>query len=84
MCLIGIVGFLMRRFDFPVAPAIIGMILGPLAEQQFRRALAISQGDASVFLTRPLSAALIAMAVLVLVTPPLLRFLRASRRSPAQ
>src|SRR5690606_1321832 len=39
LCAIGVVGFLMRRFGFPVAPAVIGMILGPLAEQQFRRAL---------------------------------------------
>jgi putative tricarboxylic transport membrane protein len=77
MCLIGVVGFGMRRFDFPVAPAIIGLILGPLAEQQFRRALAISQGELSVFLTRPLSAALLAVAVLVLVAPQLLRFFRA-------
>jgi putative tricarboxylic transport membrane protein len=67
----------MRRFDFPVAPAIIGLILGPLAEQQFRRALAISQGELSVFLTRPLSAALLAVAALVLVAPQLLRFFRA-------
>ena len=67
-----------------MAPAISGMILGSLAEQQFRRALAISQGDASVFLTRPLSAALLVMAMLVLVTPPLLRFLRASRDLPAR
>jgi putative tricarboxylic transport membrane protein len=77
MCLIGVVGFGMRRFDFPVAPAIIGLILGPLAEQQFRRALAISQGELSVFLTRPLSAALLAVAALVLVAPQLLRFFRA-------
>ncbi|MFO7311963.1 MAG: tripartite tricarboxylate transporter permease, partial [Bacillota bacterium] len=44
---VGIVGFIMRRCDFPVAPAVIGLILGPLAEQQLRRALAISQGDYS-------------------------------------
>jgi putative tricarboxylic transport membrane protein len=65
--LIGAVGFLMRRFDYPVAPAVIGMILGPMAEQQFRRALAISQGDPSVFVTQPLSAALLFISALVLV-----------------
>ncbi|MBX3553808.1 MAG: tripartite tricarboxylate transporter permease, partial [Pseudolabrys sp.] len=54
--LIGLVGFLMRRYDVPVAPVIVGMILGPLAESQFRRALAISQGDLSVFVTQPISA----------------------------
>ena len=42
----GLLGFMMRRWGFPVAPAVIGLILGPLAETQFRRALAISQGDA--------------------------------------
>ena len=77
MSVIGVVGYFMRRFDVPVAPAIIGMILGPLAEQQFRRALAISQGEMSVFLTRPLSATVLALAVLVLVIPSLLRLLRA-------
>ena len=45
LCVFGLLGFLMRRFDFPVAPVVVGLILGPLAEQQFRRALAISQGD---------------------------------------
>jgi putative tricarboxylic transport membrane protein len=84
MYLIGIVGFLMRRFDFPVAPAIIGMILGPMAEQQFRRALAISQGDGSVFVSRPISATLLALALMVLVLPPLVQVLRISRRSPEQ
>src|SRR3712207_1012300 len=46
---LGILGFLMRRFDFPTAPVIIGMILGPLAETEFRRALGISDGDWTVF-----------------------------------
>ncbi len=41
----GLLGFMMRRWDFPVAPAVIGLILGPLAETQLRRALSISQGD---------------------------------------
>ncbi|WP_119304937.1 tripartite tricarboxylate transporter permease [Dongia deserti] len=69
----GIVGYLMRRFDFPVAPAIIGMILGPLAEQNFRRALSITQGDYTVFFTHPISATLLAIAALIIVAPFLLR-----------
>ncbi len=79
MYAIGAVGYGMRRLDIPVAPAIIAMILGPMAEQQFRRALAISQGDGSVFFTRPLSAALIGLAVLVLVAPPVLERIRRRR-----
>src|SRR5512134_448500 len=53
--ILGLLGFVMRRYDFPIAPCVIGLILGPMAEQQFRRALQISQGDWSVFVTHPLS-----------------------------
>ena len=54
--IIGLLGFGMRVLDVPVAPCVVGLILGPLAEQQFRRALAISQGDPTVFFTHPISA----------------------------
>jgi putative tricarboxylic transport membrane protein len=71
--IVGIIGFLMRRYDFPVAPAVIGLILGPMAEAQFRRALTISQGDPSVFVTHPLAFGLLIIALLVVILPPLLR-----------
>jgi putative tricarboxylic transport membrane protein len=74
--ILGLLGYLMRRFDFPVAPCVIGLILGPLAEEQFRRALSISQGDTSVFFTHPLSAALLAIAALALLGPILFRLLQ--------
>ncbi len=72
----GLMGFTMRRFGFPVAPAVIGLILGPLAEAQFRRALSISQGDLSVFVTQPISASLLALTALLIVGPYLWRKLR--------
>ena len=62
MAAIGIVGFLLRIIDAPVAPVMIGVILGPAAEQHLRRALSISQGDWTVFATHPLSAGLLAVA----------------------
>jgi putative tricarboxylic transport membrane protein len=65
----GLLGFVMRRFDIPVAPAVIGLILGPLAETQFRRALSISQGDPMVFLTQPISAAFLAVTALLVIVP---------------
>jgi putative tricarboxylic transport membrane protein len=74
--IVGLIGFLMRRYDFPIAPAVIGLILGPMAEAQFRRALTISQGDPSVFVTHPISLALLIIAALVLVLPPVLRMMR--------
>jgi putative tricarboxylic transport membrane protein len=70
---IGVIGFLMRRYDIPVAPVLVGMILGPLSEQQFRRALAISQGDLSIFVTQPISAVVLAITALVLIVPPIWR-----------
>src|SRR4051794_16686583 len=69
--LIGGVGYLMRRYDFPAVPVIIGMILGPLAEQNFRQAMTISAGDWTVFLTRPLSATILVLAALALFGPRL-------------
>jgi putative tricarboxylic transport membrane protein len=62
-------GFLMRRFNFPIAPCIIGLILGPLAEQNLRRALSISQGDWSVFVTHPISLVLLILAGVMLLLP---------------
>jgi putative tricarboxylic transport membrane protein len=69
----GLLGFVMRRWDIPVAPAVIGLILGPLAETQFRRALSISQGDPSVFVTQPISATILAVSALLLLIPVLFR-----------
>jgi putative tricarboxylic transport membrane protein len=79
LIVIGLVGYIMRVYDFPVAPVLVGMILGPLAEQQLRRALAISQGDPSVFLTRPIAATLLAIAVVIVAAPSLLRLARRLR-----
>lgn len=59
---IGALGFALRRLDMPIAPVMIGLILGPAADQQLRRALAISDGDWSVLITRPIAAALLLLA----------------------
>jgi putative tricarboxylic transport membrane protein len=66
---IGGIGYLMRRHSIPLAPAIIGVILGPMAEQQLRRALAIGEGSPAVLVTRPVSAFLLAAAVVLLLGP---------------
>jgi len=68
---IGIVAMFMRRFDFPTAPVVIGMILGPMAEQALRQALTISQGDWSTFVTRPISLGILLVAALALLGPRL-------------
>ena len=75
--LVGLLGFVMRRHDFPVAPVIIGMILGPLAEAQFRKALAISQGDLATFVNHPIAAGFLAFTGLVVAVPWAVRRWRA-------
>jgi putative tricarboxylic transport membrane protein len=73
----GLLGFAMRRWDIPVGPAVIGLILGPLAETQFRRALSISQGDATVFFTQPISASFLAVTAALVILPWVVRRWRA-------
>jgi len=80
MYLIGVVGFFMRRYDFPVGPMILGVILGPMMEAQFRRALQISQGDLTVFVTRPISLVILLVALTVLVGPQIPRLFGHGRR----
>ncbi|WP_018237001.1 tripartite tricarboxylate transporter permease [Ensifer sp. BR816] len=65
----GVVGFLMRRYDYPVAPAVVGLILGPLADNALRRSVQMSLGDPMVFLEHPSSAIMIAVATIALIAP---------------
>ena len=60
-------------YDIPLVPAVLGLILGLLSEQQFRRAVAISEGDLSVFVTKPICATLLFLSCAVLFGPRLLR-----------
>lgn len=65
----GGLGYIMRKFDFPTAPVIIGMILGPMCEQAFRQALTISNGSLMTFVERPLSGTILALTLLLLLAP---------------
>lgn len=76
MLALGIAGVVMRRYDFPMAPAIVGLILGPYAEAHLRNAVSIGEGSFAVFFERPMSAVLLAIVVLVLVTPRVLAWHR--------
>src|SRR5690606_27468722 len=80
---VGVLGLGMRLLGLPLVPAVLGLVLGPLAEQQFRRAVAISEGDLTVFVTRPLSAALLALALGALLGPWLAACWRRSRTGSA-
>lgn len=65
----GILAYIMIKLDFSMSPIVIGIILGPMAESNFRRALVISEGDPSIFLTRPVCAVFLSIALVTLLLP---------------
>jgi putative tricarboxylic transport membrane protein len=65
--LFGVVGYLFIKMGIEAAPLLLGFILGPMMEENLRRALLLSRGDWSVFVTRGLSASLLAVAALLLI-----------------
>lgn len=69
MFVFGILGWLFEKVEIPLAPIVLGLILGPMAEQNLRRALLISRGDVTDLVTRPISAVLVVMIVGVLLLP---------------
>jgi putative tricarboxylic transport membrane protein len=69
MILLGALGYYMRRHDYPLGPAILGLVLGDRMEQAMRQALIISNGSWMTFLARPISAVILALAALSLVAP---------------
>ncbi len=73
LAVFGVIGYGMRRFDFPVTPSIIGVVLGPTAESFFRTALQQSNGDFGIFYRQPLTAFLLLAVLLAITVPPLLR-----------
>jgi putative tricarboxylic transport membrane protein len=80
LCGLGLLGLLMREGGIPVAPAVVGLILGPLAEQQLRRALTLSEGDPSILVSSPITIVLwivVAVALVASVAAPVVRRRRA-------
>lgn len=75
MFVFGIAGYLLRKLNYPVAPAVLAIVLGPLAERSLRQSLLASQGDFTTFFTRPISGTCMLIAVL-LVSYPLIRKFR--------
>jgi putative tricarboxylic transport membrane protein len=71
----GVLGYALRRYGYPIAPVVVGLILGPLSEQQLRRALAISQGDPSILVNSWVAIVLYVVAALALLGPILWRVL---------
>ncbi len=69
MLVFGVVGYLMRKLDYPLAPAVLAIVLGPLAEPALRQSLLISGGSFSIFFTRPIASSIMVIAVILMALP---------------
>ena len=73
MVTFGLVGYLMKKFDYEAAPLVLALVLGPMMETALRRSLVISDGGFAIFFTRPISASFLIVALLVLLSPLVLK-----------
>jgi len=73
MVIFGLIGYLMKKFNYEAAPLVLALVLGPLMETALRRSLVISEGAFSIFFIRPISASFLIAALLILLSPLFLR-----------
>jgi putative tricarboxylic transport membrane protein len=73
MVIFGLIGYLMKKFNYEAAPLILALVLCPTMEKAFRRSLMLSEGGFGIFLTRPISASFLILALLILLSPLFLR-----------
>ncbi len=69
MLIFGISAFFLRKFDYPLAPAVLAIVLGPIAEPTLRQSLLLSSGDASIFFTRPIAGVITVIAIILILLP---------------
>jgi putative tricarboxylic transport membrane protein len=69
MLIFGVVAYLMRKLDYPMAPAVLALVLGPLAETSMRQSLLISNGSFAIFFTRPIAGTIMVTAIVLLILP---------------
>jgi putative tricarboxylic transport membrane protein len=75
----GVVGYVLRKLDYPMAPLVLAIVLGPLAEKSFRQSMISDLGDWTVLFTRPLSGAIMLCAVVLFAYPAFLNLRRRMR-----
>jgi len=79
MMAFGVVGYLMKKFEYEPAPLVLALVIGPIMERAFRQTLIISGGELSIFVTRPISAVFVFAALIILVSPLILKMLGKDR-----
>ncbi|OLO38052.1 hypothetical protein BTR23_12855 [Alkalihalophilus pseudofirmus] len=76
-----LVGYFMRKNGYPLAPLLLGMILSPMLEQTFRRALLLSDNDYLIFINSPISITFVALSIIILVLPRIQKYRRKKKDS---
>lgn len=76
MFIFGVIGYIFEKIKFPVTPILLGVVLGPIAESQFRRSLELSNGSLSIFFTKPISCVLMIIAIIMLLVPIIQKFIK--------
>jgi len=69
----GIFGYFLSKNDYPIAPLVLGIVLGPMIENNLRRALTVSNGDYSIFFTHPISLVFLGIGALWIIVPILMK-----------
>jgi putative tricarboxylic transport membrane protein len=67
MLAMGVVGYVLRKLDFETAPIVLGLVLAPMMELSLRQSLAMSAGNYTIFVTRPISMALLAIGLVLVI-----------------
>jgi putative tricarboxylic transport membrane protein len=83
MLIFGVVGYVFKKLDYPLAPLVLALVLGDLAENALRQSLIMSQGSFLIFFTRPIAGAISAVALLFFALPVLTPLWRRMRGLPA-
>ena len=81
MLIFGVIGYVFKKLDYPLAPLVLALVLGDMTETAVRQSLIMSQGSLGIFFTRPIAAVITSAALLILFSPALLPLLRRARRT---
>jgi putative tricarboxylic transport membrane protein len=79
MILFGVVGYFMKKFEYPAAPLVLALILGPMMERHIGQSVMMSNGSFMIFISRPISATILAIVLVLLVSPVLLSLMKKKR-----
>src|SRR3989441_4356059 len=83
MLIFGVVGYVFKKLDYPLAPLVLALVLGDLAENALRQSLIMSQGSLAIFVTRPISGAISAVALFFFALPAITPYWRRLRGLPS-